>query len=122
MAKRGGHPGQGGRPIGEPDGTERLCRALYDGPANPKAYLGGSDARMLHDAADTIARLTRERDEARAEVERLRAGLSAEAGALAYRHAADPCPEKISGAECYVCTVIEQLRALLASAETEEER
>jgi hypothetical protein len=38
------------------DGTDRLCRALY-GAAKPADYLGGSDAKMLHDAADRIAEL-----------------------------------------------------------------
>lgn len=42
---------------GHRDGTERLCHALYGRPARPRDYLGGSDARMLHDAADLIARL-----------------------------------------------------------------
>jgi hypothetical protein len=39
------------------DGTARLCRALYGRKERPADYLMGSDARMLHDAADTIARL-----------------------------------------------------------------
>ena len=36
-----------------PDGTERLCTELYGG-VSAKRYLGGSDAQMLHDAADKI--------------------------------------------------------------------
>lgn len=36
------------------DGTERLCQALYGRKATPRDYLGGSDARMLHDAADRL--------------------------------------------------------------------
>lgn len=36
------------------DGTERLCRALYGRKARARDYLGGSDARMLHDAADLL--------------------------------------------------------------------
>jgi len=36
------------------DGTERLCRALYGRDAEPADYLGGSEARMLHDAADML--------------------------------------------------------------------
>lgn len=36
------------------DGTERLCQALYGRKATPRDYLGGSDAKMLHDAADRI--------------------------------------------------------------------
>ena len=39
------------------DGTERLCQALYGRKAKPADYLGGSDAKMLHDAADLIAEL-----------------------------------------------------------------
>ncbi len=35
------------------DGTARLCLALY-GKEIPSAYLGGSNARMLHDAANVI--------------------------------------------------------------------
>lgn len=37
------------------DGTERLCRALYGRKASARDYVGGSDARMLHDAADRLA-------------------------------------------------------------------
>ena len=40
------------------DGTERLCTALY-GQTEAKYYVGGSDARMLHDATDEINRLRR---------------------------------------------------------------
>jgi hypothetical protein len=40
------------------DGTGRLCRALYRRTASAKDYLGGSDARMLHDAADAILAVT----------------------------------------------------------------
>lgn len=36
------------------DGTERLCQALYGRKATPRDYLGGSNAKMLHDAADRI--------------------------------------------------------------------
>lgn len=39
------------------DGTERLCRAVYGRKAAARDYLGGSDAKMLHDAADRIAEL-----------------------------------------------------------------
>lgn len=37
------------------DGTARLCRALYGRKERAADYLGGSDARMLHDAADRLA-------------------------------------------------------------------
>ncbi len=37
------------------DGTDRLCLALYGRKARARDYLGGSDARMLHDAADRLA-------------------------------------------------------------------
>lgn len=37
-----------------PDGTDRLCLALYGRKAKPRDYLGGSNARMLHDAADRL--------------------------------------------------------------------
>ena len=36
------------------DGTERLCRAVYGRSATARDYLGGSEARMLHDAADRL--------------------------------------------------------------------
>jgi hypothetical protein len=36
------------------DGTGRLCRALYGRKAEPKDYLGGSEATMLHDAATAL--------------------------------------------------------------------
>jgi len=38
------------------DGTDRLCRALYGRQPVPKDYLGGSNARMLHEAANHITR------------------------------------------------------------------
>lgn len=37
------------------DGTDRLCHALYGRPAACNDYLGGSEAKMLHDAADALA-------------------------------------------------------------------
>lgn len=40
------------------DGTERLCRALYGREPQPRDYVGGSNAPMMHDAADRVARLT----------------------------------------------------------------
>ena len=53
------------------DGTERLCFAVYGRPAQPRDFLGGSQAHMLHDAADTIAALRAVVDAAReAEAER----------------------------------------------------
>ena len=36
------------------DGTDKLCQALYGRPAEAKDYLGGSNAKMLYDAAATI--------------------------------------------------------------------
>ena len=36
------------------DGTERLCDALYGRNAKPSDYIGGANARMLHDAANWI--------------------------------------------------------------------
>ncbi len=44
---------EGRRPDG--DGTDRLCRALYGRDAEVRDWLGGSEARMLHDAADRLA-------------------------------------------------------------------
>jgi hypothetical protein len=38
------------------DGTELLCRAVYGRKAKTQDYLGGSEARMLHDAANMIKR------------------------------------------------------------------
>ena len=41
------------------DGTHRLCTELYGecGPKQMRKVVGGSDARMLHDAVDEIQRL-----------------------------------------------------------------
>ena len=39
------------------DGTDALCLALYGLPAEPRDYLGGSEARMLHDAAAKLVEL-----------------------------------------------------------------
>ena len=47
------------------DGTERLCLAVYGRPAQPRDFLGGSQAHMLHDAADKIAALKAVVDAAR---------------------------------------------------------
>lgn len=51
-------PADGGKAMpdrGGADGTERLCRALYGRKATARDYLGGSNARMLHDAADRLS-------------------------------------------------------------------
>jgi len=42
------------------NGTERLCRALYGRRPIPTDYLGGSEAKMLHEAAETIVELREE--------------------------------------------------------------
>lgn len=42
-----------------PDGTDRLALALYGRTAEPRDYLGGSQAAMLHEAAVEIERLRR---------------------------------------------------------------
>lgn len=47
------------------DGTDLLCKALYGRPGKVADWLGGSEAKMLHDAAKEVERL-------RAENERLR--------------------------------------------------
>lgn len=39
------------------DGTDALCTAIYGSPAEPRDYLGGSDARMLFDAVSYIESL-----------------------------------------------------------------
>lgn len=51
-----------GRTMGDhgSDGTDKLCRALYAREATPADYLGGSEAKMLHDAAAVITRLREE--------------------------------------------------------------
>ena len=36
------------------DGTERLCRVLYGRSPLVADYVGGSNAKMLHDAADRL--------------------------------------------------------------------
>lgn len=43
--------------FGQIDGTERLCLATYGRGARARDYIGGSEARMLHDAATEIHRL-----------------------------------------------------------------
>lgn len=56
------------------DGTERLLAALYKHEptrALVNKYLGGSDAQMLHDAADRIAELEQENAMRKAECERV---------------------------------------------------
>jgi hypothetical protein len=42
--------------VGDPkeDGTGQLCHALYGRKAEPRDYLGGSESRMLQDAARVI--------------------------------------------------------------------
>jgi hypothetical protein len=39
------------------DGTERLCRTLYGRDPIASDFLGGSNAKMLHDAADKLQEL-----------------------------------------------------------------
>jgi len=39
------------------DGTEKLCNALYARKSTASDYLGGSDSRILHQAANTISAL-----------------------------------------------------------------
>jgi len=41
------------------DGTERLGRAVYGRSPRPREIVGGSEAHLLHDAADEIERLRR---------------------------------------------------------------
>jgi hypothetical protein len=48
------------------DGTDRLCMALYGRLSEAEDYLGGSDAKMLHDAADRITQLQTQLDSLRA--------------------------------------------------------
>lgn len=43
--------------FGPEDGTERLVQALHGRSAKPRDYLGGSNARMLHEAAERIREL-----------------------------------------------------------------
>jgi len=42
------------------DGIDRLCWAVYKRAAKPSDYLGGSEAKMLHDAAKKIGELKEE--------------------------------------------------------------
>jgi hypothetical protein len=53
---------------GGKDGTDVLCEAVYQRPAEPRDYLGGSQANMLHDAAKELQRLRKELDNEKAEV------------------------------------------------------
>jgi len=39
----------------EGDGIDRLCKALYGRDPRPSDYLGGSNAKMLHDAVGALA-------------------------------------------------------------------
>jgi len=64
------------RSVGE-DGTDRLCRAVYGRSAEPKDYIGGSSAQMLHAAANLI-------DQLREAVDRLR---------TASHQVSLPCPD-----------------------------
>lgn len=50
-----------------PDGTDRLCRAIYGREPRPADYIGGADAKMLHDAATKIDALERRVEVLRAE-------------------------------------------------------
>lgn len=46
---------QDGSPVARlDDGLDRLGRAVYGRPPKPGEWLGGSDARILHDAADKL--------------------------------------------------------------------
>ena len=49
-------PVEEGAPI-LPDGTDKLCQALYGRAPEPQDYLGGGEAKMLHDAANEIEQL-----------------------------------------------------------------
>lgn len=44
------------------DGTDLLCKALYGRPGKVADWLGGSEAKMLHDAAKEVERLRAEND------------------------------------------------------------
>lgn len=46
------------QPTIHPDGSERLGRILYGRDAKASELLGGSNARLLHDAADELRRLS----------------------------------------------------------------
>lgn len=39
------------------DGTRKLCKILYGRDDKPADWVGGSEAKMLHDAAERIAQL-----------------------------------------------------------------
>ncbi|MBA1445851.1 MAG: hypothetical protein M3H12_18680 [Chromatiales bacterium] len=41
-------------PLVSTDGTDALCLALYGRKAKPADYLGGSEAKMLYDAAKVV--------------------------------------------------------------------
>ncbi len=40
------------------DGTDQLCEALYNRKATAKDWVGGSESKMLYDAAATIRDMT----------------------------------------------------------------
>jgi len=60
-----------------PDGTNRLCVLLY-GDEDVRKYVGGSNAPMLHDAADEITRLRKENERLRMIVDSWQAAKNAE--------------------------------------------
>ena len=45
------------------DGTDRLCQVVYGRSPKAEDYLGGSNAKMLHDAADKIEELKKQIEE-----------------------------------------------------------
>lgn len=47
------------RKLSNKDGTDKLCEVLY-GEVKAQYYIGGSDAKMLHDGANEIQRLRME--------------------------------------------------------------
>lgn len=79
-------------PKAQLDGTERLGRAIYGRAPRVEEYLGGSEAKMLHDAANRVELLQGELAAARAEIQRLRAELAAPGRALHAVGVARDCP------------------------------
>lgn len=55
------------------DGVDALCRAVYRRDPRPGDYLGGSQARMLYDAANALAAAERELVELRGRIRGLHA-------------------------------------------------
>lgn len=72
------------------DGTRRLCNAVYGRDERARDYLGGADARMLHDAATEIERLRSIVDRLKREAAHIGDAIEWGGGANDWVHRSDP--------------------------------